>query len=64
MSRRARNLRIIKLRWVARFGEPPPILTDPKLMLSILNSVVDRPAAPVRDLDGDAEPPLGINGAR
>jgi len=38
MSRRARVLRTIQQRWVARFGEPPVILTDPSLMLSILES--------------------------
>ena len=54
MSRRARNLRVIQMRWVARFGEPPPILTDPRLMLAILNSAGDRPSPPLGQADGDS----------
>ncbi|MFI4973541.1 MAG: hypothetical protein ACHP84_03265 [Caulobacterales bacterium] len=46
MSRRARTLLIIQQRWLARFGEPPAILTDPKLMLQILDSPGERRPTP------------------
>jgi hypothetical protein len=65
MSRRARSLRIIQLRWVARFGEPPPILTDPELMLSILNSAGERQDSPGQETSGDTDQaPSRIDPAR
>lgn len=36
MSRRNRLIRRLEDRWIASFGEPPPIRTDPELMLAIL----------------------------
>jgi hypothetical protein len=36
MSKRQRVLRDIERRWIALFGEPPCIRTDPDLMLKIL----------------------------
>jgi len=36
MSRRNRLIRRLEDRWVACFGEPPPIRTDPELMLAVL----------------------------
>ena len=46
MSRRQRRLRDIEQRWVALFGEPPSIRTDPVLMLRILTDYERRAAAP------------------
>jgi hypothetical protein len=39
MSRRNRLLRHLESRWIACFGEPPPILTDPDLMRAVLDEV-------------------------
>jgi hypothetical protein len=36
MSKRDRRLKVIERRWLARFGEPPSLRTDPALMLRIL----------------------------
>lgn len=36
MSRRNRLIRRLEDRWIACFGEPPPIRTDPELMLAVL----------------------------
>ena len=36
MSRRQRLLTRVIDRWIRRFGEPPPIRTDPQLMARIL----------------------------
>ncbi|HWA60071.1 MAG TPA: hypothetical protein VG939_01790 [Caulobacteraceae bacterium] len=51
MSRRNRLLRSIEQRWIARFGEPPTIRTDPALMLRILDDDERRP----RPLEAAAE---------
>lgn len=48
MSRRQRKLRDIEQRWVALFGEPPSIRTDPVLMLRILKDYERRTAPPAR----------------
>jgi hypothetical protein len=37
MSKRERRLKVIERRWLARFGEPPSLRTDPTLMLRILD---------------------------
>jgi len=47
MSRRSRILRSILRRWIDHFGEPPSILADPKLMLSILNSAPRQSNLPI-----------------
>jgi hypothetical protein len=65
MSRRTRLLRLVEHRWFERFGEPPPIRTDPELILSILEederrealSMIreeDRREAPLDDAEHDA----------
>jgi hypothetical protein len=36
MSKRDRKLKTIERRWIAQFGEPPSLRTDPWLMLQIL----------------------------
>jgi len=38
MSRRNRMIQSIVDRWIERFGEPPPIRTDPELMRSVLEA--------------------------
>ena len=48
MSRRQRRLRDIEQRWVALFGEPPSIRTDPVLMLKILTDYERRAAPPAQ----------------
>lgn len=45
MSRRLRKLKVIERRWIARFGEPPSLLTDPLLMQRILDEPVPPPRA-------------------
>lgn len=40
MSRRNRLIRSVEARWIACYGEPPPIRTDPKLMLAVLNAAM------------------------
>ena len=37
MSKRDRKLKVIVRRWTARFGGPPSLMTDPVLMLRILD---------------------------
>ena len=37
MGKRDRRLKIIERLWLARFGEPPSLRTDPVLMLRILD---------------------------
>lgn len=37
MSRRNRLIRRLEDRWIACFGEPPPIRTDPELMQAVLD---------------------------
>ena len=49
MSRRNRLLRSLEIRWVARFGEPPVIRTDPRLMEAVLEDDLRR--NPHRDVD-------------
>ena len=74
MSRRTRLLRLVEHRWFVRFGEPPPIRTDPELILSILEederrealSVIreeDRREAPLEDADGEATSTEGASPA-
>ena len=48
MSRRNRLIRHLEARWIACYGEPPPIRTDPELMLAVLNADMAR-NAPARD---------------
>ena len=36
MSRRARLIRRLQQRWLARFGQPPAIRAEPELMAKIL----------------------------
>lgn len=36
MSRRNRLMRRLEQRWIACFGEPPSIRTDPELMMAVL----------------------------
>jgi hypothetical protein len=38
MASRARKQKTIERRWRERFGEPPSLLTDPDLMLRILEA--------------------------
>ena len=45
MSRRNRLLRQLEQRWIACYGEPPPIRTDPKLMLAVLETMAKEAAA-------------------
>lgn len=51
MTRRSRMIGIIVDRWIERFGEPPPIRTDPELMRTILEACEARPT-PSRELAG------------
>jgi len=44
MGKRDRWLKVIERRWLARFGEPPSLRTDPTLMLRILDSAGPGPA--------------------
>ena len=39
MSRRNRLVRQLEQRWIACYGEPPPIRTDPKMMLAVLETM-------------------------
>ncbi|MGA0601781.1 hypothetical protein ACO2Q3_13830 [Caulobacter sp. KR2-114] len=57
MSRRNRMIRRLEARWIACCGEPPPIRTDPDLMLAILEEAEarQRDAAPA----GKGLTPLG-----
>ena len=45
MSKRKRFFERVEKRWVARFGEPPAIRTDPVLLLRILEE--DEARSPV-----------------
>ena len=45
MSRRNRMIRQLEARWIASFGEPPPIRTDPELMLAVLDDMLARDRA-------------------
>jgi hypothetical protein len=45
MSRRNRLLRQLEQRWIASYGEPPPIRTDPKMMLAVLETMAAEAAA-------------------
>lgn len=45
MASRARKQKTIERRWRERFGQPPSLLTDPDLMLRILEAD-ERKAAP------------------
>lgn len=58
MSRRNRMIRQLEARWIASFGEPPPIRTDPELMLAVLDDVAARDRAARRDAanEGSAAP--------
>jgi hypothetical protein len=38
MSKRERRWKAVERRWIARFGEPPTLKTDPALMQRILDS--------------------------
>jgi hypothetical protein len=42
MSRRNRLIRQLEARWIACYGEPPPIRTDPELMLRVLDDMAAR----------------------
>jgi hypothetical protein len=42
MSRRNRMIRDLVDQWTERFGEPPPIRTDPELMRSVLEDCEPR----------------------
>jgi len=53
MSRRNRLIRQLEARWIACYGEPPPIRTDPELMLRILDDMA------ARELEGRREVALG-----
>ena len=44
MASRARKQKTIERRWRERFGEPPSLLTDPDLMLRILDADILRSA--------------------
>ena len=48
MASRARKQKTIERRWRERFGQPPSLLTDPDLMLRILEAEERKasPAAP------------------
>jgi len=54
MSRRNRMIQSIVERWIERFGEPPPIRTDPDLMRSVLES--SPPSAGFRERASAAAP--------
>ena len=45
MSRRNRLVRQLEQRWIACYGEPPPIRTDPKMMLAVLETMAAEAAA-------------------
>ena len=49
MSKRQRQVRSIEMRWIARFGEPPCIRTDPALMQRILED--DERRSPKQTVD-------------
>lgn len=46
MTSRARKQKTIERRWRERFGEPPSLLTDPDLMLRILEAEERKLATP------------------
>lgn len=46
MKGRNRLLRSIERRWTATFGEPPAVLADPDLMLSLLEAEEATPRPP------------------
>jgi hypothetical protein len=46
MTKKSRLIRMLVEQWIERFGEPPPIITDPILMQSILDAVGPREPAP------------------
>ncbi len=51
MSRRNRLLRRLEARWIACYGEPPPILSDPDLMRALMNAdMAPENRAPRRDV--------------
>jgi hypothetical protein len=52
MSRRNRLIRQLEARWIACYGEPPPIRTDPELMLAVLDDLA------AQELDVRREPGL------
>ncbi|HEX5378387.1 MAG TPA: hypothetical protein VFW47_07415, partial [Phenylobacterium sp.] len=41
--------------WLRRFGQPPPIVTDPDMMLRVLNSMPPRSFAPPGEPGDDRE---------
>jgi hypothetical protein len=49
MSRRNRLIRQLEARWFACYGEPPPIRTDPELMLAVMDADVASEAAAARE---------------
>ena len=59
MNKRQRRLEVIERRWLARFGEPPTLRTDPELMEDILERACPAPKADRVGLAG----PLGEESA-
>ena len=51
MSRRSRLLHRLEARWIACYGEPPPILGDPDLMRALMNAeMAPESRAPRREM--------------
>jgi hypothetical protein len=60
MSKRERRWKAVERRWIARFGEPPTLKTDPALIQRILDSESPRAAVTRSGAAGrDAEPKRG-----
>lgn len=60
MASRARKQKTIERRWRERFGEPPSLLTDPDLMLRILDA---NPPSARSDGGGGPRPQVVVEGA-